>query len=166
MPMNSSILKKYKRNIDVFIETGTSAGETVQLAIEQGFKKIYSIELDTSVYKRAVEKFKDYAHVKISCGESDIVLASILKDLKEPCLFWLDAHPPTGATPILKELKAIAQHYIKNNIILIDDMRCFGGDLLEKKEDIIKAVSEINPKYKITFEDDIITKADILTATE
>ena len=103
-------------------------------AVKNIFNKVYSIELDKTLYENAVNRFKRYNHIKIINGDSGETLFQILKDVKKPCLFWLDGHysGETTAkgefnTPIFKELTTIINHAVKNHIILIDDARCFVG---------------------------------------
>jgi hypothetical protein len=63
------------------------------------------------------------------------LLAIQLKDVKEPCLFWLDAHYSGGSTakgdfetPIMQELQCILGHQLaESHVVLIDDARCFVG---------------------------------------
>ena len=54
--LSKSVLGKYKNN--VFVETGTLWGEAVEVAIECGFKKIYSMEIDPEKAKFNKNKFK------------------------------------------------------------------------------------------------------------
>lgn len=122
-----------KHNLKVFIETGTYAGNTI-IAVKDSFEKIYSIELNNFIYKLAKQKFKSFPHIQILNGESDDVLRSLLPNINNRALFWLDAHYSSGATskgkkhtPIFEELDAIFTHKIKNHIILIDDMKDFIG---------------------------------------
>ena len=122
---------KYGPNI--FIETGTFQGDMVY-AVRSVFDRIYSIELDDKLYERAKKKFSKYNHISILHGDSADVLPEILDHIKEPCLFWLDAHYSAGitakgelVTPILQELDYIFDHPVKDHVILIDDARDFEG---------------------------------------
>lgn len=61
------------------------------------------------------------------------MLPPVLANVKETCLFWLDAHYSGGITfkgsietPISKELNLILSHP-EEHIILIDDARNFVG---------------------------------------
>ena len=128
------IVKEYakKFNIETFIETGTYKGAMVN-AIKDEFKNIYSIELSKKLHEEANNKFSQYSHIKIIQGDSGKVLPKLLKNIKQPSLFWLDAHYSLGETaratldcPILEEIRAILSHNIKNHIVLIDDAWGFG----------------------------------------
>ncbi len=119
----------------VFVETGTYLGKTA-LAVSPHFRECYTIEYDKSLYERALVSFAGRANITAYHGDSGEVIGLILKILKEPALFWLDAHYCGGTTarissdkftPIEQELKQIFAHPIKNHLILIDDAREFLG---------------------------------------
>jgi hypothetical protein len=117
----------------LFVETGTYFGEAVNANLHR-FDRIYSIELGEELYKQAADRFKRWTHVKILPGDSAKVLPSLLKEIREPAVFWLDGHYSAGITakgeqdtPIEAELEAILTHPVKGHVILIDDARCFDG---------------------------------------
>lgn len=123
----------YKYGCSTLVETGTFEGDMVKATLTS-FKKIYSIELDESLYKRAVNKFRKYPHVKIIQGDSGQKLKEIMYEVTTPCVFWLDGHYSAGSTakgqidtPIATEIETILSHAVKDHIILIDDARCFDG---------------------------------------
>ena len=62
-------LTKYSKKNN-FIESGTYQGDTVNTAIEYGFKNIHSIEIFDTLYNNCVEMFKDDSQVKIWKGDS------------------------------------------------------------------------------------------------
>lgn len=120
---------------DIFIETGTYKGKMVY-AVIPFVKEIYSIELDEVLFRNAEKKFVGYPNIHILQGQSGQILPEVLKDIDQPCLFWLDAHYSGGSTakgdldtPIIQEMECILNHKRANDhIILIDDGRCFIGD--------------------------------------
>ncbi|MBU4348411.1 FkbM family methyltransferase [Patescibacteria group bacterium] len=123
--------KKYK--IKTFIETGTYKGIMLS-AVKDIFEKLYSIELNATSFQNALIKFREDKQIKLLNGDSGKIMINVLKDINEPCLFWLDGHYSGKSTskgekntPILQELKTILNHKIKNHIILIDDARLFTG---------------------------------------
>lgn len=160
MPIPREVLKKYAK-ANVFIETGTHIGNTVQVALELGFKKIYSIELAKHHYENCVKKFKRRPEVNLIYGASEYEIPKILSNLNEPAVFWLDGHYSEGdtalgevAVPLYLELEAIAKHHINNHIILVDDVRLMGTEWKDISLDRVKElVLEVNPSYNITFED-------------
>ena len=122
-----------KFSINIFIETGTYLGKTVE-AVKNKFKEIYSIELNKELYLKAKQKFIKYKHINIILGDSSIKLPKILSNIDSPCLFWLDAHysgkntsKTDLQTPIIRELLSILNHPNKNHVILIDDAHEFTG---------------------------------------
>ncbi len=119
--------------LGVLVETGTYQGDMVR-ALAGVFDRIYSIELDAGLCRQAQTRFRRQRHIRILHGDSARQLPAILAELRQPALFWLDAHY-TGAhagkgdtnTPIMKELADIFAHPIKQHVILIDDARLFVG---------------------------------------
>jgi pyrimidine operon attenuation protein/uracil phosphoribosyltransferase len=90
-------------------------------------------------------------------------LVKLLKDIKEPCIFWLDGHysyadtaQAEKETPILEEIRPILEME-ESHVILIDDARLFIGR--HNYPTIIKLanfVKKINKNYKMSIEKDII----------
>jgi len=164
MPLKKEILIKYKKDCQVFIETGTLHGAAVGLALEFDFKQIYSCELSERLYNETLEKYP-IGKVRLYNSDSTLFLNSLLPNIKDKSLFWLDAHYSGGITtyldtkcPILNELNQIKQHSVKNHTILIDDVRLFGTVAHENISisDIMDLILEINHNYIITFDNDIL----------
>jgi len=141
MPLDNlgNDLKKYKKDISIFIETGTADGNGLQSALNADFKKLYSIELSPSLYENCKNRFANNKNVSLICGSSSNELPKILKKIKNPFLLWLDAHTSGGQyigelmhnyLPI--ELNSIIPYksMFKNSVIMIDDM----GYYLHDKE--------------------------------
>ena len=94
-------------------------------------------------------------------------MPKILSNIKQPCLFWLDAHYSGGITtkseletPIMQEL-----HHIFNNsrinkiqhVILIDDSNLFVGDKdYPKLEELKNFVYNSSPNLTLTVKYDVI----------
>lgn len=157
---------------DTFIETGTFKGDTVQLALDYGFKNIHSIELNLELYNECAKKFEQQKNVKIWHGESQDKITDILKTVKGQATFWLDAHASGplpggryGGSPLVQEIKSIGDHSIKNHVFIIDDCRLFGSEEWTglKKEHVVGAILDINYKYRITYVDGEIP-GDIMIA--
>jgi hypothetical protein len=180
MSLTENVLKKYKNDIRVFVETGTYMGDGVQQALQCRFDIIYSIEFYEIRFKRCEAMFKNYPNVHIIQGESGEVLPVLLEKIDEKSLFWLDAHfdvlgrddlypSPLGETqPLMKELEAIQRHHIKNHTILIDDRRIFTGEFNcwhnIKEQSILDKLKEINSDYRISFADSKNYSKDIIVA--
>ena len=164
MSAQPDFFKQFRRNI--FIETGSGYGDGIQMALNAGFNKIYSIELSKLMYNNCLQKFKDNSKVNLIFGNSVEILPLILSSINEPVTFWLDAHCSGGDTvggatpPLMNELHVIGKHHIKEHTILIDDLRSWGElyvNLLANK------ILNINPHYRIIFADGS-TPDDILIA--
>lgn len=175
MPSNTQIFNKYPNNI--FIETGSYIGDGIQQALDAGFSKVISIELSEKYYKISKERFIDNPNVEVVLGDSYQVLPDVLKDINEPITFWLDGHNSGDDTgygefmvPLIQELDAIKEHIIKTHTILIDDMRLWPDVDAEQdefigfhKDDIFNKLFELNPEYKLSYEDGY-EENDILVA--
>lgn len=159
------LVRDYIKNfsIDTFIETGTYEGIMVN-AVYPHVKQVYSIELDDNLYEFARKHFKDTRNVHIYRGDSAKILPEILSyNIKEPCLFWLDAHYSAGITakgdtetPVLAELKAILESPY-DHILLIDDVRLFTGEGdWPSVETIRKTILNARPDWIFEVKDDII----------
>lgn len=155
-----------------FIETGSHEGDGIQMALEAGFEKIYSIELSMSSYAYCQNRFKNQPKVTLLQGDSTYILPQLLERIDAPATFWLDGHYSEGITakgetntPILSELESIQRHPIKTHTIMIDDVRQFGTrefDFIPLTE-ILKKIYEINPEYSIFYEHGYIAN-DVLIA--
>lgn len=136
------IIRQYGKDYDigVFVETGTADGETVAFLLKD-FGSLYTIELDESLYRAAVNRFYDFRKVVCLHGDSGAILPSVIEDIRAfdlPALFWLDGHYCGGArgdidTPIRAELDA-AFKAPEGSVILIDDARLFDGGPEHTKE--------------------------------
>ena len=169
--LSKEVLSKYPN--PYFLETGTANGDCVRLALEMGFSKIFSIELDESLQKENIQKYKlfvDSGRINLVTGDSLQEISNITPSLDKSTTFWLDAHQDFGPKgvkrcPLYEELSAIKYSNIKTHTILIDDMRMLGqwwGEGISVGE-LKERILEINPNYKFTFEDGF-TSSDILAA--
>jgi hypothetical protein len=129
-----NLIREYRRRFATpfLVETGTFLGDSIY-ALRRDFDRIISIELDPALAARARRRFARESHVSILFGDSAHVLPTVLAELKEPTLFWLDAHWSGGATahgeketPILEEVDAILRHPVDGHVVLIDDARFLG----------------------------------------
>ena len=125
-------VSKYKKDLSVFIETGTDHGDGVQVALNLGFDKIYSIELSESLYSHCKSRFAGNDNVHLICGSSEIELPKLLEQIDEPFLLWLDAHACAGTGEFMdlylpKEISSIIKFSDKfrDSVIMIDDMNYF-----------------------------------------
>lgn len=162
--------ERYKS--DILVETGTFLGATAAV-LKEYFKKIYTIELQEDLAKKCIERFKNENSIEVFQGDSSVLLKKILPKLNSNSLFWLDAHYSSEffvgtefiktakgekETPVIEELEIILSGGLKNNVILIDDARCFNGDndypkLSALKEFLNKREISVN---QVTVKNDIV----------
>lgn len=153
--------KTYK--LQIFVETGTYYGDTVD-ALKNIFKTCYSIEIGKKLADNARVRFSNNPNIHIFQGDSSKVLPRLLREINEPCLFWLDGHYSGGDTagcgttvPILQEIEAILNHR-DDHVILIDDARCFVGG--KSDYPTISYLSHVilkkQPQFTVEVRDDII----------
>lgn len=136
MPITSELLKRYKHK--VFIETGAYHGDGIQAALDAGFEKAFSVEIDPKNATIVSRRFKD-APVAVILGDSANCLR-LLADAEDATIF-LDAHQSEvvlehgNPAPLLEELRVLAK---TRHTIIIDDMRLFGlwGASMEMLQDL------------------------------
>lgn len=164
-----AVIKSYAERFGLsgtFIETGTAEGFTVSHVLDD-FDNIITIELSPELHERSRERFNEHPNVRCIYGDSGAVLENFVPGLVFPALFWLDGHYSGGNTargeidtPIVAELEA-AVHAPEGSVILIDDMRLFGGmeDHTEEFKDYphvddVRALVEAN-RFQFMVKDDI-----------
>jgi hypothetical protein len=167
-----SRIQEYKDrfNLHVLVETGTFFGDTVEF-FKTIFERVYSIELAEDLAKRAMLRFELDNNVRIIHGDSADVLKSLIQDINEPVLFWLDGHYSSEFfvgkdfiktargkkdTPVEEELKVIFESEM-NHVILIDDARLFTGlSDYPSISQIRKLVRGFRKNYRVKVDNDII----------
>ena len=126
-------LRSYARahGLRTLVETGTYKADTVR-ALRADFDRIYSVEVDEGLYRRAAHRCRGQRNAVLVHGDSSTALPDILQELDGAALFWLDAHYSGGGTgktaletPILSELTAILTGPTHGHVVLIDDHREF-----------------------------------------
>ena len=176
MAINLQYLKQNKHN-NIFVETGSHYGDGIQLALDAGFEQIISVECDEQYYLRCLDRFYGNEKVKLYHGDSSVDLFKMISDINEPVTFWLDAHymwndpnqdiekhPGRGKIPLIDELTQIKNHFIKNHVIIIDDLNPLScltpmgdkpptGSVETQLNNLIAFVSTINDKYGFSVQD-------------
>ena len=118
-----------ENKIFIFIETGTFYGTTTEWASKL-FKDVYTIEKSTRFFQAAQKKF---INTNVNCfnGDSPICLSSILQNIDDTVIFWLDAHWSCEDTsgeekecPLLEEI-SIINKWNRDCVLLIDDASDF-----------------------------------------
>ena len=169
MPIRFDLRKYFHFAPKYFIETGTWLGEGVQKACNAGFEQIFTIEIDTTQYlltKKDLHSKGYLRNTEMLLGDSVDLLPGIIKSLDAPATFWLDAHPIDDSMsfcPLYEELEIIKESGVENHVIMIDDVRMFGSWLDVDEQKVKEKLLDINPDYKITYEDGHIPN-DIMVA--
>jgi hypothetical protein len=146
----------------VFVETGTCEGRTTR-QMASIFAQCFTVELDPTLYGRAIERLSDVTNVTTFLGDSAVLLPSILEKVHEPAIFYLDAHAsggdtarPVKDTVIEQELAMVFSHALKNHVILIDDARAFCGVFGYPSIRQLERFVKRNSDYYIHIREDII----------
>ena len=165
---------------DIFIETGTYQGDTIDIVRNNTRckpSKIISLELSDIFFERCKKRFEGNSSISIHKANSKCDLYNIIKDISSNITFWLDSHwsgtpdvgcDPVCVCPILEELDQIKLHPINTHTIMIDDIRLMnnshnkGEGFPVTLEQIYSKLYEINPNYIIKFYDDFTGSNDIL----
>lgn len=153
---------KNKYDISILVESGTYLGDMVW-AQQENFDTIYTIELSKQLHRQAEKRFRKKAHIHVLQGDSGKVMDTIVKEISDKAIFWLDGHYSGGITargnmdcPIWEELKAILSTGTEH-IILIDDARLYIGERDYPSINGIKSyIREQFPNSKIEVKNDCI----------
>lgn len=133
--------KIHLERISNFVETGTYIGDGVSWALteeEKSFDTITSVEYAKGLADTAKQMFAKNEKVSIIHGNSPDILSQIVPKIKEPTLFFLDAHEgggygvewdPLNPCPLLNETSIILDHFydLDQVVIVIDDERMLHG---------------------------------------
>lgn len=160
-----AVIREYSDRFGLrsFIETGTYMGDMTH-AVRDQFDEIITVELDSSFCKAARWRLRNLPHVTVIEGDSSTILPRIMQRMRQPCLFWLDAHYsgwPTSKTevdtPIVRELEVILNHSVRDHVVLIDDACCFTGDNdYPSVAELREFVCSRRPDLTLDLVDDII----------
>lgn len=150
-------------SLDILVETGTYLGAMVE-ATKDVFDRIYTIELDGDLCARARRRFARHQHISVIEGDSSQVLPVVLAQIRQPCLFWLDAHYSgvisargRQESPIMQELGHILNHPVPGHVVLIDDAREFvGKGGYPALGELQSTVRMTHPDWVFEVRDDII----------
>lgn len=123
-PLVHRLRRKWR--INFFVETGTSHGDTTELAAIM-FDQVWSCDINANLIEKARQRLQDYPGVKLSVESSPDFLRRIKPELAQPVMYWLDAHwsggsiKPIRECPLLDEIASIGS--LKgHSVLLIDDI--------------------------------------------
>ncbi|MFN8369815.1 MAG: hypothetical protein U0T83_04215 [Bacteriovoracaceae bacterium] len=162
---------KTKLPLANFVETGTYKGESLEKVIGK-FDKLFSCEINKSLYENSRLKFKDNDKVEIYNQSSPDFIRTIKKENKiGSALYWLDAHftatsdddKDLSQCPVLQELEAI-ESINEDSVIIIDDARYFlsppppPNDFKNWPEftDIVNKLNQLNNNYRYVVFNDVL----------
>ena len=150
-----TFFEKYSEGCNVFFETGSQYGDSIERGVLLGNDKVISVELNSDRYRHCNERFaKEIQEGKVHLFSGDSVrlfdeMCSLL-DPSDKCFFWLDAHGEGGGAPVLEELEILKKYNRKNDVIAIDDMTIYYRESIIQIEQSLK---ELNPDYNIHLDD-------------
>ncbi len=128
----NNVIKSFLNNCNIpiesstYLETGLQYGDSVQFALDLGYKKIISIEINKSLIDKANQRFKNEvknSKVLLVQGDSQEKIKEIFD--QNINIFFLDAHDndsdePTIA-PLENEIKFLLNKINEKQLIIIDD---------------------------------------------
>jgi hypothetical protein len=163
--LKQDLVRRYGRQwkLERFVETGTYRGDMVAATRDQ-FTEVVSMEIDPVLHRFACRRHMDHQNVRLLMGDSAELLPTIVARLREPALFWLDAHysgEDTGRsrvdTPIETELSTILAPGQHDHVILIDDAHEFDGTGdYPSLEEVKTVVAALRPGWICVVEANII----------
>lgn len=148
---------------NIFVETGSGKGKGINCALNCGFKRIYSIEIDESRHNKCKKAFQDKPNVRLYLGDSLEILPIILPEIDDVTTFLLDAHIGNMSEkhgkiicPIIQEINMVLKHGVERNLnhtLVIDDSSYFSGKKEEFQNltllDLENVIREIRPLASI-----------------
>jgi hypothetical protein len=120
-----------KKSYRTYVETGSYRGAGIREVLGE-YDAIHSIELSKRWHDHCVAEFARHDHVRLHLGDSTELLATVLDDIDEPAVIFLDAHYSGGSTargardtPLLDELEILGRRAYPD-IVIIDDTGFLG----------------------------------------
>ena len=139
---NKLLAQKY----NLYFETGTAGGRSAKIALDLGFKKVFSCDI-RPLNNNSLLSYDNFFYEN---RDSVAFLTHHLPNLNEKAVFFLDAHPNNFKAeewPVWDELNLILDHHIKNHLIIIDDYDIISSKLPRKIE---RVITDSNENYKFT----------------
>ncbi|MEX1026462.1 MAG: hypothetical protein WD049_00420 [Candidatus Paceibacterota bacterium] len=172
LTLTAEVLRRYPNA--VFLETGTHHGGAVAVALECGFERVVSIEIDPKYHAVAAKRFESDSRVELVLGDSALVFREVIASLNSPATIWLDAHRHDNSidvrspTALIQELDVLAAYPAVAHSVLIDDVRVirsgalWGGSIHGGLDSVLSKMLDINPNFQFRFENNRIARCDIL----
>lgn len=141
--------------ISVFVETGTYKCNSI-LGMAPLFRELHTIELAKELYDQAVKKCEGKG-INLHHGDSAKILPVVARQIKEPVIFYLDAHwfvdpevTKENPFPLWDEMRAILSRKMKD-IIVVDDVHAFGRTHDPKGQPDLCAWSQVSVQSLTDF---------------
>lgn len=141
-----------------FIETGTNYGDML-VSVLGYFEQCISIEADPVLYRLVRSRVAKSPNAKVYHGDSATVLSSVLPEVREAAVFWLDAHPEPGeigAVPLMEEVRSIVEHPVRGHAVLIDDAHMIGTSAWPSLSELEQLVLSSGRLRRMGLDNDII----------
>ena len=129
MPLSLTLCKYLKNYTSgIYLETGFLEGDSALVALQLGFEKVISIELDERRIQKGKIKLKKYIdnnRLEIVHGNSSEKIESVLENNPNIKAIFLDAHHYNKSedlsAPLEKELLVIKKFSNRNYFLVVDD---------------------------------------------
>lgn len=135
-----SVLRRWSRLGDQWIETGTYLGSTTAFLSKRA-TSVVTIEPEPRLAQLAERRFARKKNVTVINATSEDAFTNAVRELTGSVAFWLDGHYSAGIThradeetPAKMELEAIAKEIgrFTHVTVFVDDFRSFSGSRKEK----------------------------------
>ena len=146
IPRELTLALKTKYGIERFVETGTLVGHTAMWAAEH-FASVISVDIQGTLRDKV-----SFIYIEMDSAEYLEIFA-----IKEPTIFWLDAHT-NESCPVLREISAINKSPLRH-VILVDDARLFDAlTAWPRKADVIAALENGGKRTVWEVEDVLVAE--------
>lgn len=139
----TNFINDFKCN--VYFETGTGEGVSLEYVLKYPFEKLYSVDIDGDLISAAMDKFKNFNNIQLIHDYSSKALETYVPTIPmdSRILFFLDAHFPGAdfhkityeesirqfkkdAYPLEDEINIIKKsRNTSNDVIIVDDLKLY-----------------------------------------
>lgn len=167
MPISKLELTQFRTHAQCFVECGMAGGDGIQAALDSGFSKIVSIDINPECVRVCRERFKNQGqYVTLVEGDCGVLLQSVLDNCNETCVVYLDANGWSQPTsPYKDSIEALKRHGKRDHIVIVDDINSnndsFANVMAGVRQslrsgtdlDIVRQLQSVNPAYNIYLSD-------------
>jgi hypothetical protein len=129
-------LKDHSRysNLRNFVETGTYKADTTMQAAEK-FDFVYTTEIVPVLYENSKRIASRFDNISFYLGDSVELLQTIMPQVSDGAVFFLDAHQSGHDTgnnkkqlvPLIEEINTILSFDLGPSVFILDDLRLWKG---------------------------------------